>query len=79
MRVVYIIRAKIAHAAQQGEQAIAAALTSLDFCQQVGPEYQGYLPDIFVDVGDYLDEYGERTRPRLIDGLYRFRSATSGR
>ncbi len=62
LALVYIVRAKIAHAARQGEQAKSNALASLQFCQQAGLEGQGYLPGIQVDVGDILDEFGERDK-----------------
>jgi hypothetical protein len=60
LALVYIIRAKIAHIARQGELAIAHARTALHLCEQAGPIGEGYLASIQVDVGDLLDEYGDR-------------------
>ena len=62
LAMVYIIRAKIAHSARQGERAISNALTALHFCEQAGPTGEGYLASLQVDVGDLLDEYGDRAQ-----------------
>jgi tetratricopeptide (TPR) repeat protein/transcriptional regulator with XRE-family HTH domain len=60
LAMVYIIRAKIAHATQQGELALSNALTALRLCEQAGPIDKNSLISLQVDVGDLLDEYGDR-------------------